>query len=133
MLKLGQDKESLNIVSDQIGAPTSAAFLANMTKLAIDKGVADGFNSVAGLYHLTNSGETSWHGFATEIFRQARERGATLAIKTVNPIPTSDYPTPARRPLNSRLDCSKFKKVFGVSDLQKWEEALNLVMQQLAP
>ncbi len=131
MLKLGKDKEELSIVSDQIGAPTSARFLAEMTKIALDKGVKEGFDKISGTYHLCNSGETSWHGFATEIFKLAREKGVELKIKNVKPIPTSEYPTPAFRPLNSRLDCGKFKQTFAIGKFKAWSDALIEVINKL--
>ena len=124
MLKLGRDREELKIVADQIGAPSQAAMLARMTRRALDQGLAKGFGTLAGVYHLCNAGETSWYGFAEEIFAQARALGVDLKVQRVIPIPTADYPTPARRPLNSRLDCSKFCRTFGLPSLPTWQEAL---------
>jgi dTDP-4-dehydrorhamnose reductase len=131
MLRLGKEREELKIVGDQVGAPTQAGMLAAMTALALGKGFAQGFEQISGLYHLCNAGETSWQGFAAEIFRQARHLGLDLQVKTVQPISTAEYPTPARRPLNSRLDCSKFCRTFGVSKLPLWQESLGETLKSL--
>jgi dTDP-4-dehydrorhamnose reductase len=132
MLKLGAEREELKIVADQIGAPTSAAFLADMTVTVIKQGMAAGFSAKSGTYHLACAGETSWHGFASEVFRQGRERGATLKVQRIEPIPTEAYPTPARRPKNSRLDCTKFERAFAVGR-PTWHQALSRVMADLMP
>lgn len=125
MLKLGREREELKIVGDQIGAPTQAAMLAAMTRRVLDHGLAKSFASIAGVYHLCNGGETSWYGFAQEIFAQARALGVDLKVQRVTAIPTADYPTPARRPLNSRLDCGKFCQTFGLTSLPTWQQALS--------
>jgi dTDP-4-dehydrorhamnose reductase len=135
MLKLAMERETLRIVADQIGAPTSAAFLARKTARVIDRRLRhDGFVSkqraADGVYHLTCGGATSWHAFALEIFSQARSLGIPLKVKEVEAIPTSAYPTPAKRPLNSRLDCAKFFTTFGGAQVQ-WTEALRDVMTVL--
>ncbi|HBR69230.1 MAG TPA: dTDP-4-dehydrorhamnose reductase [Rhodospirillaceae bacterium] len=125
MLKLGQEREELRIVSDQKGAPTSAA------------DIADGIMSIlsrfdaGGIFHMTAGGSTTWHGFATEIFRIAREKGLKTPGRVI-PITTAEYPTPAKRPLNSRLDCSKLEKVYGVA-LPSWQEGLAVCMDSLFP
>jgi dTDP-4-dehydrorhamnose reductase len=130
MIRLGAEKEELKVVSDQIGAPTSARFLATMVRHVIDVGLVTGFESYQGTYHLCNSGETSWFEFAKEIFKMAEMTQRKLAVKKVYPIPTEAYPTPARRPKNSRLSCEKFKKSFGVMQLQPWQAALLEVIQE---
>jgi dTDP-4-dehydrorhamnose reductase len=84
-----------------------------------------------GTYHLTSAGETSWHGFAEEIFRQARELGWDLLVREVRGIPTCEYPTPATRPLNSRLDCRLFCEQFDTT-LPSWRDCLQPVLQRLA-
>lgn len=131
MLRLGSEREELRIVGDQIGAPTSAAFLADMTAKIIAKVGRSSAADVSGLYHLACSGETSWHGFAEEIFRQARAAGMKLKVNRVESIPTEAYPTPARRPKNSRLDCSKFARTFD-TELMTWQQALAPVIASLA-
>jgi dTDP-4-dehydrorhamnose reductase len=110
MLRLAKERPELRVVDDQVGAPTSRLEIARATATLLGKGAR-------GLYHMTAAGETSWCGFARAIF-------AAAGIATpVVPIPTADYPTPARRPRNSRLDCSRLRADFGVA-LAPWEEAL---------
>ena len=123
MLRLAQSKPALNIVADQIGAPTPARLIAQITAMAIQSNIPNG------LYHLAPRGETSWHGFAQEIFRQATEQGEQLAMGPDNahPIPTSDYPTPAKRPLNSRMDLSKLEAALNIQ-LPDWQSQLALTM-----
>jgi dTDP-4-dehydrorhamnose reductase len=117
MLRLAESKTELNIVVDQIGAPTPARLIAQVTALAIHSQLE------AGLYHLAPTGETSWQGFAKEIFRLAGK--STKA----NPIPTSDYPTPATRPLNSRMDLSKLQKALNIQ-LPDWQSQLALTLNE---
>jgi dTDP-4-dehydrorhamnose reductase len=123
MRRLLRERPELKIVADQIGAPTWCRDLAEATAQVLSQIVspASGFAADApwGVYHMTNAGETSWHGFA-EAIRALDGAGAHLI-----PIPGSDYPTPARRPLNSRLDNGKLERVFGLR-LQDWREALAL-------
>ena len=104
MLRLSQDRERLGVVSDQVGGPTPAADIADAC-LSIAAGLAED-GGKAGIYHLSGAPDVSWMDFAQEIFRQKRRK-----IK-LNAIPTSAYPTPAARPLNSRLDCESTRKVF---------------------
>lgn len=131
MLRLGREREELRVVGDQVGAPTSAAFLAEMTAKVVAQAQRTSAADVTGLYHLTCSGETSWHGFAEEIFRQARARGMQLKVSRVEAIASEAYPTPARRPHNSRLDCRKFARTFDV-DLMSWQTALTPVIARLS-
>jgi len=126
MLKLGKEREQLKIVSDQIGAPTYAPDLALYSLQALKKAlvletVTGEFSS--GVYHLCNGGATSWHGFAQEIFKQARERGEKLMVNEVLPISTAEYPTPAKRPLNSRLSLEKINHAFQITP-RPWQNAL---------
>ena len=126
MLRLAQEKESLNIVADQIGAPTPARLIADVTALAVHKDLE------SGLYHLTTTGQTSWHGFALEIFKLARQMGQvlTLQAENVKAISTSDYPTPAQRPLNSRLSVTKVEHKLNVR-LPNWQLQLELTLAEL--
>lgn len=117
MLKLGAEREELNIVDDQTGAPTYAAHLAAATLKTLEN------NFQSGIYHLCNSGITNWYNFAVEIFDKAEKAGLALKIKKVNPIPSSAYKTPAKRPLNSRLDCSKAKNLLGIT-MPSWQDGL---------
>lgn len=125
MLRLGRERDALNIVDDQVGAPTPARLIAQVTGLALERKLA------AGLYHLAPRGETSWHGFAEAIFRQARERGIELKINpdTLGRIATRDYPTPADRPLNSRLSLSRLEQAMGMA-LPGWERQLALTLEE---
>lgn len=132
MLRLGAERPALRVVADQFGAPTSAAFLADLTARVVQRLLGDGGAPPSGVYHLTCAGATSWHGFAEEIFRQARALGLPLKIENVEPIATADYPTRAQRPTNSRLDCSRFFRTFGGEHLT-WEQALARVLPNLVP
>ncbi len=122
MLKLFAQRESLNVVSDQTGAPTYAPHLAKATVSALEHALAkEQFPS--GIYHLCGNGVTNWHEFAQAILQHAQHHETSIMCNAVYPIPTSAYPTPAKRPMNSRLDCSKAKKILGVS-LPDWHEGL---------
>ena len=129
MLRLGRERESLNVVDDQIGAPTTAAELAKATH-TIAGGVVGGEfganGAWSGVYHMTCAGSVSWCGFARAIFERAPGLVGGKTPK-VNPIATSDYPTPATRPLNSVLANDKLKHTFGVQ-LASWESALDKVL-----
>ncbi len=128
VIRLATEKTELRIVNDQNGAPTFAKDLAEGTLKALTLALAmPGFPS--GVYHLTNAGETSWHGFAQAIVQQARALRFPLTIAEVQPIPSSAYPTPAPRPKNSRLSNAKFKSMFGF-ELRDWEAALRDCMQE---
>ena len=115
MLRLGAQRPELSIVSDQIGAPTSARVIADATAQILaqcHQDSAGDFRERGGLLHLTCRGETNWYEFALEIFRQARECGLNLAVRQVKPIPTTAYPVPAKRPLNSRMNCDQLAERF---------------------
>ena len=116
----------LRVVADQIGAPTSAALIADAVAAMLAGGLED-FRRRAkeanGLVNLAASGETSWHGFANEIVSGLRARGAQLAVERIIPIATADWPTPARRPLNSRLNLARLRATFGV-ETPDWRAAL---------
>lgn len=127
MLKLGQEREQLKVVNDQIGSPTSALDIAKCTA-AIAR--HEQFINQSGVYNLANSGFVSWHGFAKQIFKESQQFGIHLKIQDVLPIPSSDYPTPAKRPLNSRLDTSKIQRQFDIH-LQPWREALHECFAQI--
>lgn len=133
MLRLGATRERLTIVADQHGAPTSALVIARATVEIMRQALAQGagwFAERGGVVHLACSGETTWHGFATEIFAQARALGLTLAVKDVAPLKTADYPTPARRPLNSRLDLTRLRERFGIVT-PTWSDALRETLPAL--
>ncbi len=123
MLRLGAEREHLTIVADQVGAPTPARAIAAACLSIADQLVADPAKS--GTYHFAGTPDTSWAGFAREIFAQA---GLSC---TVVDIPTSDYPTPAQRPLNSRLDCDATTAAFGIAR-PDWRAGLGDILQTLA-
>jgi dTDP-4-dehydrorhamnose reductase len=120
MQRLLQEREKLTIVADQIGAPTWAGTIAQSTQQLIERWQT-GDAGAWGVYHLTASGETSWFGFAQAIGQQLIEQGKPCAA--LEPIPSSAFPTPAARPLNSRLDCSLLQREWGVSQ-PDWHNAL---------
>ncbi|PWE38049.1 dTDP-4-dehydrorhamnose reductase [Pseudomonas prosekii] len=120
MQRLLQEKPEMRIVADQIGAPTWAGTIARSTLALIERWQA-GNAGAWGTYHLTAQGETSWFGFAQAIGAALREQGKPCA--NLLPIPSSAYPTPAARPLNSRLDCSRLQREWGVSQAD-WQTAL---------
>jgi dTDP-4-dehydrorhamnose reductase len=133
ILRLAAEREELKIVADQIGSPTWARLIAEATahivRQAIFEKQANQFNS--NIYHLTSSGNTSWHGFAQKIVDIVREQGKVeLKNKVIHPIPTTDYPLPAKRPANSRLSTNRLEQQFGLT-MPTWDNALKLCMQEL--
>ncbi|MCX2898910.1 dTDP-4-dehydrorhamnose reductase [Pseudomonas mandelii] len=120
MQRLLQEKPQLRIVADQIGAPTWAGTIAVSTFALIERWQA-GDAGAWGIYHLSAEGETSWFGFAQAIGEELRKQGKPCA--NLLPIPSSEYPTPAARPLNSRLDCTRLQQEWGVSQ-PVWTAAL---------
>jgi dTDP-4-dehydrorhamnose reductase len=120
MLKLAQERDALRVIDDQIGAPTGADLLADVTAHALARALEPG-SELSGTYHLAAAGETPWHGYAQFVLTQAKALGVSLKVqpKDVQAIPTSAYPTPARRPLNSRLDTRKIQDTFGLT-LPHW-------------
>ncbi len=123
MLRLAAERDQLKIINDQIGAPTGAELLADVTAFAL-RTIQDQ-PELAGLYHLAASGETSWHGYASFVIDQARRAGLQMRVAPdcIEPVPTTAYPTPARRPLNSRLDTRKLQAAFGLH-LPAWESGV---------
>lgn len=125
MLRLGRQKEELKVVSDQIGAPTYALDIARATLEILEKPKLPN-----GIYNLTNSGFTSWHGFAAAIFNRAVDKGISIKVKNLVPISTKEFGGPVVRPLNSRLSLDKIGEVFGVK-MRSWEEALSECMERV--
>ncbi len=123
MLRLGRERESLTVVADQIGGPTPAAAIAQAL-VASARSLLDG--AEGGTHHFSGSPDTSWAGFAREIMAQA-----ALPCR-IEDIPTAAYPTPARRPQNSRLDCSLFDATFGISR-PDWRAGLSDILKELHP
>lgn len=122
MLRLGSERDELRVVADQLGTPTPARLIADVTATVLQGGPRH-----SGIWHLTAADETSWHGFAMEIFRQASASGLIDRTPRVVPIATSEYPTPARRPRYSCLDTARLKEDFGI-DLPDWKKALAQVL-----
>ncbi|QND48903.1 dTDP-4-dehydrorhamnose reductase [Rhizobium lusitanum] len=134
ILRLAQERNSLNIVADQIGAPTSAALIADVTRGVVEFVSRSEGPDVSGTYHLSAQGNTSWYGYAEQIVREALTKNFTLALQldALKPITTADYPTPAKRPQNSRLNCAKLMDCFDLP-LPAWQEGVNDVIGRLAP
>lgn len=129
MLRLGRERERLSVVDDQFGAPTSSLEVARATLAAVERVLEGGCGereAWAGLYHMSCGGATSWHGFAEAIFDRA-ERLWGRPRPTVDAIPSSEYPTPAKRPRNSVLSTVRLRERFGVA-LAPWEQALDDVL-----
>ena len=133
MLKLAVERESLNIVADQFGAPTSAALIADVTAQIVRQCQRERRETFPfGLYNLVAGGETSWCDFAKTVIAAAHQAGKPLKLKAENirPITTAEYPLPASRPANSRLDTRKIRETFGLC-LPVWQEGLNHVLQEI--
>ena len=120
MLRLAQARESLTVIDDQIGAPTGADLLADITAHAIR--TARQRSELSGLYHLVAGGVTSWHGYASFVLDFARRAGIPLKVapEAIQPVPTSAFPTPAKRPHNSRMDTTKLQHTFDLN-LPSWQ------------
>ncbi|QDK98819.1 dTDP-4-dehydrorhamnose reductase [Acinetobacter tandoii] len=128
MLNLAQQRQELSIINDQVGAPTSAELIADITAHAIPQVLEN--QQKAGIYHLVASGETTWFDYANFIFKQARILGRTLQVEKVNPIATSAYPTPAVRPHNSRLHNAKLQNTFELI-LPQWQKGVERTLAEL--
>lgn len=128
MVRLAQTRPRVRVVADQIGTPTAAPFIAQVTYQLLERWQAD--SSRSGLYHLTPRGSTSWYGFAAKIFDHLRAKGYETA--TLEAIPSSEYPTPAKRPAFSTLNCEKLEAVLG-APLPPWEAVLQPLLNQLDP
>jgi len=128
MLRLAKQREELSIINDQFGAPTGAELLADCTAHAIRTALCK--SEVAGLYHLVASGTTTWFDYANLVFTEAQNNAFALALKKAHPVATNAYPTPARRPNNSRLDNRKFQDTFGLT-LPSWETGVKHMLAEL--
>lgn len=127
MLKLAVQKEQLKVINDQIGAPTSAELIADVTSHAIKKAMLN--KTLNGIYHLTASGETSWYEYSCYVIKVAREIGVRLKVSEICEISTSEYPTPAKRPLNSRLNCDKLCANFDLY-LPSWKDGVKRMLEE---
>jgi len=130
MLRLAAERDALSIINDQIGAPTGADLLADVTAHAIL--AVKRQPELTGLYHLVAAGETSWHGYASFVLDHARKQGVQLKVvqEAIKAVPTSAFPTPAKRPLNSRMDTSKLRKAFGLK-LPHWEDGVTRMLTEI--
>lgn len=131
--RLAAELEEMRIVADQTGAPTWARGIAGATALILARCGAPAESGVlaekSGVYHLTAAGETTWHGFAEAVVDWLRVTNRPVRCKDVRAIPTSDYPTPAKRPANSLLDCTKLRRSFGVG-IPDWREQFDLCVDR---
>lgn len=130
MLRLAQERERLTVIDDQHGAPTGAELIADVTAHAIRAALHQ--PELSGLYHLVAGGETTWHGYASHVIAQARARRPELAwqVGEIAPVPTSAFPTPARRPLNSRLDTRQLQQAFGLT-LPHWQQGVDRLLAEI--
>jgi dTDP-4-dehydrorhamnose reductase len=135
MLRLAKERDTLSVVADQHGAPTGAELLADVTALALHRIAALGpdARALSGVYHLAAAGSTTWHAYAQHVLAQAQSHGAVLKAgpDAVQPIAASAFPTPAARPANSRLDCSKFSTSFDLV-LPDWRHHVNRLIAELS-
>lgn len=133
MLRLAAERDSLSIVADQFGAPTSAALLADVTAQIVGRVLRAGLSGFPfGLYNLSAGGVTTWHAYARFVLEQALEAGTPLTIQPsrIRAITTAEYPLPARRPANSQLDTTLFRSTFGLT-LPDWQQGLHHILQQI--
>jgi dTDP-4-dehydrorhamnose reductase len=130
MLRLARERDSLSVINDQIGAPTGADLLADVTAHAIR--TAQQRPEVSGLYHLVAGGETSWYGYAHFVIDFARRAGVALKVapEAIKSVPTSAFPTPAKRPHNSRMDSTKLRHTFGLS-LPLWQIGVERMLSEV--
>lgn len=137
ILKLARERELLRIVADQHGAPTWSRDLARMTAVVIEhcetmaerNDLAPVFAQIGGIYHAAGAGETTWFGFATEAVRLQQEKDSGTPLAKIEPIPASEYPTPAKRPVNSRMDCTRLAERLGWT-MMHWQDSLRAVMAE---
>jgi dTDP-4-dehydrorhamnose reductase len=130
MLRLAAERDSLNVINDQIGAPTGAELLADVTAHVIR--AARQRPDVSGLYNLASDGETSWHGYARFVIEFARQAGVAIKVapEAIQPVPTSAFPLPAPRPKNSRLDTRKLQNTFGLK-LPHWQSGVTRTLTEI--
>ena len=130
MLRLAAERDALNVIDDQVGAPTGAELIADVSAHAL-RGLLQR-PELSGLYHLVAGGETSWHGYARHVIEWARASGRPVKVTAdaVRPIATSQYPTPATRPLNSRLDTRRLQQAFGLT-LPHWQQGVDRMLREL--
>ncbi|MFL9583159.1 dTDP-4-dehydrorhamnose reductase [Stenotrophomonas sp. AB1(2024)] len=125
MLRVGAERDVLRVVADQVGTPTPAALIADVTAQVLQHR-----GELSGTWHLTAEGETSWHGFAEAIFAEAVAAGKLARAPTVEAITTAEYPTPAKRPAYSHLDVARIQSDFGIA-LPRWQDGLKRVIAEI--
>ena len=132
MLRLAGERDALQVIDDQVGAPTGAELLADLSAHMIRATLAR--PDLGGLYNAVAAGETSWHGYACHVIDYARARGVPLKVGRdhVRALPTSQYPTPAARPLNSRLSTAKLQHAFGLT-LPSWQSGVERMLAEILP
>ena len=130
MLRLAREREQLKVIADQIGAPTGADLLADLSAHMVRAARAN--PALAGTYHAVADGETSWHAYARHVIEFARGRGVDIKVAPdqILAIPTTDYPTPATRPLNSRLSTAKLQQRFGLR-LPTWQQGVDRMLEEI--
>ncbi len=131
MLRLAGEREALSVINDQVGAPTSAELLADVTAHALRAATAN--PQLAGLYHCVAAGETTWYGYCQYVLEQAQAQGWTLKAgpAQVSATTTAAYPTPAQRPLNSRLNTAKLQNAFGLT-LPHWQQGVARMLLEIS-
>lgn len=127
MLRLAKDREELSVIADQTGVPTGADLLADVAVAALQQALRN--PQLAGIYHLAPAGETTWHAYASYVIDFARSQGEMLKVTSVKPINTSEYPTPAKRPSNSRLSTAKLRNSFSLH-LPDWQSGVTRMLME---
>ena len=130
MLRLAQERDKLAVIDDQVGAPTGAELIADVSAHAIRAIVAG--SAPGGTYHLVAAGETSWHGYACRVIEAARAKGLPVKVArdAIAAVPSSAFPTPAARPKNSRLDTAKLRRTFGLV-LPPWQAGVDRLLAEI--
>jgi dTDP-4-dehydrorhamnose reductase len=127
MLRLAQEREKMTVINDQFGAPTGAALLADVTALALQATL-----TLSGIYHFAAAGETTWFDYAQHVLKQAKTLKPSLnfVVKELLPVATSEFPTPAKRPLNSRLNCSRLEQALQIK-LPAWQTGVDQLLAKI--
>ena len=130
MLKLAQERDALKVIADQIGAPTGADLLADITAHAMRHAAQQ--PQVSGTYHVAAAGQTSWHAYAVHVIERARAQGTPIRVarEAIVAVPTSAFPTPARRPGNSRLNTRKLQDTFDLH-LPAWQVGVDRLLAEI--
>jgi dTDP-4-dehydrorhamnose reductase len=133
MLRLAQEREKMAVINDQFGAPTGAALLADITALCLQRVLPEQHEPyLSGIYHLAAAGETTWHAYAKYVLQQAQSFKPSLkyTVKEVAAVATTEFPTPAARPLNSRLNCSQLENALQLK-LPAWQTGVDAMLAKI--